>query len=147
MTLEAWVFPTEQGTNWRQCHHQGASRWRSLQSLFEHRWRVCLTCMSCVPRRRGADRRARADAAFRSTPGLIWRRLDEARHLRLFVNGMQVGSRRCQERLLTSTGPLRIGGNSIWGEFFQGRIDEIRIYNRALTQAEIQADMNTPINP
>ena len=33
------------------------------------------------------------------------------------------------------------------GEFFAGRLDEIRIYNRALTAAEIQADMNTAINP
>ena len=47
--------------------------------------------------------------------------------------------------IATSNGTLRIGGNSMWGEFFQGRIDEIRIYNRALTQAEIQTDMNTPI--
>jgi len=47
--------------------------------------------------------------------------------------------------LLTSTGALRIGGNSVWGEFFQGSIDEVRIYNWALTQTEIQADMNTPI--
>ncbi len=27
---------------------------------------------------------------------------------------------------------------------FKGRIDDVRIYNRALSQAEIQADMNTP---
>ena len=47
--------------------------------------------------------------------------------------------------LLISTGALRIGGNSVWGEFFQGRLDEIRIYNRALTPAEIQTDMNTPV--
>ena len=26
-----------------------------------------------------------------------------------------------------------------------GRIDEVRIYNRALSAAEIQADMNTPV--
>jgi hypothetical protein len=38
-----------------------------------------------------------------------------------------------------------IGGNNIWGEFFQGFIDEIRIYDRALAPGEIQADMNTPI--
>ena len=41
--------------------------------------------------------------------------------------------------------PLRIGGNSVWGEFFRGSIDEVRIYSRALTQAEIQQDMITPI--
>ena len=29
--------------------------------------------------------------------------------------------------------------------YFIGTIDEVRIYNRALTQAEIQADMNTPL--
>jgi hypothetical protein len=45
----------------------------------------------------------------------------------------------------TSTQPLRIGGNSIWGEYFSGAIDEVRIYNRALSAAEIAADMNTPI--
>ena len=67
--------------------------------------------------------------------------------LRLFVNGAQVGSRAVTGALLTSTGALRIGGNSIWGEFFQGRIDEVRIYNRALTAAEIQADMSRPIAP
>jgi hypothetical protein len=25
--------------------------------------------------------------------------------------------------------PLHIGGNQILGEFFQGRIDEVRVYN------------------
>jgi hypothetical protein len=47
--------------------------------------------------------------------------------------------------MATSTGPLRIGGNRIWGEIFQGSIDEVRLYNRALTPAEIQADMSTPM--
>jgi hypothetical protein len=44
-----------------------------------------------------------------------------------------------------SAGPLRIGGNAVWGEFFQGRIDEIRVYNRALSLSEIQADISAPI--
>ena len=34
---------------------------------------------------------------------------------------------------------LRIGGNAIWGECFTGLIDEVRVYNRALSAAEIQA--------
>ena len=34
-----------------------------------------------------------------------------------------------------------IGGNTVWSEWFAGLIDEVRIYNRALTQAEIQAGM------
>ena len=45
----------------------------------------------------------------------------------------------------TSAKPLRIGGNVPYGEFFRGRIDEVRIYNRALTAAEISADRTRPI--
>ena len=47
--------------------------------------------------------------------------------------------------IATSASPLRFGGNSIWGEYFNGRIDEVRVYNRALTATEIQTDMNTGI--
>ena len=39
--------------------------------------------------------------------------------------------------LVTSTGALRIGGNTIWGEWFTGTIDDVRVYDRALTAAEI----------
>jgi len=31
------------------------------------------------------------------------------------------------------------------GYCFNGIIDDVRIYNRALSRAEIQADMNTPV--
>jgi fibronectin type 3 domain-containing protein len=44
---------------------------------------------------------------------------------------------------------LRVGGQARGAQnrFFPGRIDEVHIYARALTQAEIQTDMNTPITP
>ena len=58
--------------------------------------------------------------------------------LRLYVNGMQVSTRTLGGSILTSTSPLRIGGNSIWGEYFAGLIDEVRIYNRALTTAKFR---------
>ena len=45
----------------------------------------------------------------------------------------------------SSTGVLRIGGNSVWAEWFAGQIDEVRVYNRALTPSEIQADMATAL--
>jgi hypothetical protein len=47
--------------------------------------------------------------------------------------------------IVNGTGPLRIGGNAPWGEYFAGQIDDVRVYNRALTPTEIQADMNTPV--
>jgi hypothetical protein len=65
--------------------------------------------------------------------------------LRLFVNGLQVRASVVGGPMPVSGQPLRIGGNSVWGEYFRGMIDEVRIYNRALTAAEIALDMNTPI--
>jgi hypothetical protein len=66
-------------------------------------------------------------------------------NLRLYVNGVQAGSRAQTGSMLTSTRALRIGGNLVWGEYLNGLIDDVRIYNRALTAAEIQTDMNTAV--
>ncbi len=65
--------------------------------------------------------------------------------LRVYVNGVQTATRSVTGNIASSTSPLKIGGNAIWGEYFSGLIDEVRIYNRALTPAEIQADMATPV--
>ena len=36
--------------------------------------------------------------------------------------------------MTVSTGPLKLGGNAIWGEWFAGLMDDVRVYNRALTR-------------
>ncbi|WP_406694367.1 N,N-dimethylformamidase beta subunit family domain-containing protein [Singulisphaera sp. Ch08] len=65
--------------------------------------------------------------------------------MRLYVNGVLVQTSSLTGNITTSNSPLRIGGNSIWGEYFNGLIDEVRIYSRALAQSEIQTDMTTPV--
>src|SRR5262249_53988438 len=67
--------------------------------------------------------------------------------MRLYVNGEQVASRAQTGAIATSTNPLQIGGNTFYGQYFAGLIDEVRIYNQALSVAEIQSDMNTPVTP
>jgi hypothetical protein len=67
--------------------------------------------------------------------------------LRLFVNGAQVATRTVTGNMIGSDGVLRIGGNAVWSEFFRGLIDEVRIYRRVLSAAEIQADMDAPVVP
>ena len=58
---------------------------------------------------------------------------------------MQKATAASANTLLASAGPLRLGGNSIWGEYFAGKLDDVRIYDKALTAAQIQADMNTAV--
>jgi chitodextrinase len=65
--------------------------------------------------------------------------------VRLYVNGAVVATHVAQGELGLSTGPLSIGGNSIWGEWFKGRIDDVRVYNRPLSADELKADMATPV--
>ncbi|MEU4403034.1 LamG-like jellyroll fold domain-containing protein [Streptosporangium sp. NPDC023963] len=65
---------------------------------------------------------------------------------RLHVNGTQVSQTPVSGALHDDGGVLRIGGNSVWGEYFTGTLDEVRIYNRAQSQTEIQTDMNTAVN-
>ena len=67
--------------------------------------------------------------------------------MRLYVDGELVTTVAQTGNTAVSTGALRIGGNALWGEYFSGAIDEVRIYNRARSLAEIQADMNTRIRP
>lgn len=67
--------------------------------------------------------------------------------IRLFVNGAQVGSAPAPEgELPQGSGPLTLGANNVFGtERFRGLIDEVRVYNRALSATEITTDMGNPV--
>ena len=47
--------------------------------------------------------------------------------------------------MAASTNALKIGGNAIWAEWFRGAIDEVRVYDRALSATEIQGDLSRPV--
>jgi dihydrofolate reductase len=63
------------------------------------------------------------------------------------VNGVQMITLHKLGLIAMSTDHLQIGGDSIYGQYFPGTIDEIRIYNQTLSSTEIQSDMNTAITP
>src|SRR6185369_11247086 len=65
--------------------------------------------------------------------------------IRIFVNGTQVTSTPRTGALQTNNNQLSIAGTTVYGEFFRGRIDDVRVYNRALSVSEIQTDMATPV--
>ena len=65
---------------------------------------------------------------------------------RLYANGVEVAKGGEKSLIQASNGELRIGGNSTWGAYFKGLIDEVRIYNRALSAAEVQYNLKTAIS-
>ena len=144
MTLAAWVFPTNATAKWETLILKKTSSGQ-VYSLYPNSGAG--TPNSAL---RIGDTETELYAGSR-LPRDIWTHLattyDGSRQ-RLYVNGVQVGSRSQAGSLQASTGPLEIGGNTVFAEeYFQGLIDEVRVYNRALSQTEIQAIANEPVAP
>jgi hypothetical protein len=66
--------------------------------------------------------------------------------VRLYVNGVEAASESASGPIRRTTDPLWIGGNRPYGEYFKGVVDEVRVYDRALSPAEVRAAMSTPIS-
>jgi len=62
--------------------------------------------------------------------------------IKIYINGKLVATQPFDGDISNSSGPLWIGANSEDGTFFKGKIDELRIYNYALTPTEIKKDMD-----
>jgi Concanavalin A-like lectin/glucanases superfamily/PKD domain len=58
---------------------------------------------------------------------------------RLYVDGQLVGLNTLTFTTITPTSNLRIGSGFLGGRFFEGAIDEVEIFDRALSASEIQA--------
>ncbi len=65
----------------------------------------------------------------------------------LYVNGTVVRTRALTGAVVHSSQPLSIGGNGVWGEYFAGLIDQVRIYDRALDAAQIDANSRIAVAP
>jgi hypothetical protein len=61
---------------------------------------------------------------------------NDGAHLRLYVNGELVDTGPADDVKAGGEGPLTIGGNEAFeeGEYFSGKIDEVRVYERALEE-------------
>jgi glucose/arabinose dehydrogenase len=143
MTLTAWVRPTSLGA-WRQAilkERPGGltyALYATNQSANQPNGHFQIG---------GADREVTAPTAIATNTWTHLATSYDGANMRLYVNGTLVRTVARTGPVATSTSPLRIGGNSVWGEWFAGQLDEIRVYNRALTTSEITTDSQTPTTP
>jgi len=145
MTLEAWVYPTGNLYKWNAVlmkEQPGEFLYALYSGSSSHRRPyVYFNTSTTSAGEQGAS-------GSKWLPFNAWSHLAgtyDGASLKLYVNGQLVRSQAVSGPIATSTGPLRIGGNGIWNQYFEGRIDEVRIYNRALSESEIQVDMNTAV--
>ncbi|MFA6713881.1 MAG: LamG domain-containing protein [Victivallaceae bacterium] len=59
----------------------------------------------------------------------------------VYVNGKKIFNAKGKGKILPNTQPLMLGG-SIKGRMFKGKIDEVKVYNRALKQEEIMKEFS-----
>ena len=139
MTLEAWLLPSALGTAWRTVLFKTQAG-GMVYSLYANQDTTRPIGQVFI----GSETDAIGSAAL---PLNAWSHLAatfDGGALRIYVNGSLVATTVITGSIPASTGVLRMGGNSIWGEWYAGLMDDVRIYNRALTQAQIQTDMATP---
>jgi glucose/arabinose dehydrogenase/PKD repeat protein len=138
MTLEAWVFPTTVSSVWRDVIYKANDDYY-LEA----------TSSSGRPVAGGVFGGTYGEAyGAANLTANTWTHLAatyDGATLRFFVNGTLVSSVPRTGPIASSGGVLNIGGDAPFGQYFAGRIDDVRIYNRALTQPQIQTDMTTPI--
>ena len=143
VTLEAWVKPTQVSDKWRDVVYKGPDS-------------IYLEATSPSGSRPAAGVRVGSSGDYVETYGAAplptntWSHLAlsyDGSTLKLYVNGNEIDSQSAGGNLFSSNGnPLEIGGDAAYGAYFAGTIDEVRVYNRALTQQQIQADMTLPIS-
>jgi hypothetical protein len=138
LTVEAWVRPSQLGANWRTIalkERPGGMCW----ALYGHDSNGPAAHAVTGPTATANGARLALNA---------WTHLAatyDGSVLALYRDGSLVASTLASGSLLTSTGALKIGGNSIWSEWFAGLIDDLRVYSRALTASEIAADLQRPV--
>src|SRR4029077_19525981 len=140
MTLEAWVNPAAVSSTWRDVIEKGHDNY-FLMATSDH---------SSAPGGGGIIGGSYGQVFTTSPlPTNTWSFLaltyDGATE-RLYLNGTQVASLARTGAITSSTNALTLGSDPFYGQFFNGLLDNIRIYNSALSAAAIQTDMTTRVS-
>jgi hypothetical protein len=142
MTLEAWVYPATLGSQWRTVMLKEQTG-GAAYGLYANTNGKRPEAVAWVP----AELESRGTASLATNAWTHLAATYDGTTLRFFINGAQVSTKAGAGRLVAATGPLRLGGNSVWGEWFSGRLDDVRVYDRVLSASQIATDMSTAVTP
>jgi concanavalin A-like lectin/glucanase superfamily protein len=134
MTLEAWVRPRASGRRWRS-------------AIFKQRSKGLSYALYANDAHGRASGRVRTGKALGTGGGAGLRRdrwshvaaTYEGHVLRVYLNGRLQSSRSVRGEIATGRGPLELGGDAVWGEWFKGSMDDVRVWRTALSARTIRA--------
>jgi concanavalin A-like lectin/glucanase superfamily protein/uncharacterized protein DUF6298/collagenase-like protein with putative collagen-binding domain len=142
MTLEAWVYPTANMSGWDTIILKEYSSGLVYALYANGDGNIPATFISNNNTEHGIS-------GGSTLPPNTWSHVSATFNgsvIRLYINGTQVQMISFSGAIQTSGSGVGIGGNKLWAnEGFPGKIDEVRIYNRALSASEIATDMQNPV--
>jgi hypothetical protein len=135
MTLEAWVRPSSLGRVDRPLivKQRGTSG-------FSYELQAHDGSRPAGWARTSADYTTRGTTALKTS---TWSHIAvtfDGSTLRFFLNGVQKSAKSVSGPLAVGTGSLRIGG--ALGDWFKGDVDDVRIWRKPLTAAQITSEMS-----
>lgn len=141
ITIEAWINPSSPMNSWRSI----VAKEQDNQIVYQLFANTNIDKPAFVLWIDGGEKvsNSRTQVFFNK-----WQHLSatyDGKYQRFYINGILKNKKVQTGKILVSNGSLYIGGNKVWGEHFKGIIDEVRIYNRALSRTQIINDMKTRV--
>jgi hypothetical protein len=146
MTLEAWVRP-DSVSGWRNVilKDSGAAGTGIGYALYANSATDGGAGTYVRTTGTGADRHATAAARLTTNAWHHLAAVFAGGTLTIYIDGVQAARLTgLSGTLVQSNGALSIGGDARWGELFIGLIDDVKIFSRGLSAAEIVADAASP---
>ena len=141
ITISAWVKPKQVTTGWlwQEVYRKEDGNARSLLALGQYKKKHCL-CFGLGIGGKYTDYGAPL-AASKLMDGkwhLVCGTYD-GKVITLYADGLEIGSMKVSGTIDTAgDAPAFIGSHKALNEFFMGGVDEVRVYNRALSTGEIK---------
>jgi glucose/arabinose dehydrogenase/chitodextrinase len=146
ITLSAWVNPTTTSTG---DHILVGKHWNTTMTSPYYQYGIELQSNSTRPvffvgtaaGLLGVSMSTTLTKGVWSHLAIVW----NGSTAQFYVNGGLVSSGSLSATITARTNPLHIGADADPGQFYQGLLDDVRIYNTTLTQSQIQADRDTSV--
>lgn len=141
MTLESWVYPLTADYVWRDIIQKGDDNYYLMAST-----EAGTPAGTAQVTTNGANPRVHAPTPL---PAFKWTHIAvtyDQKNLRFYRDGIEVSQAMMNGLIVGSNAPLQLGGDSIYGQYFNGYIDEVRVYNKALSGEEIVKDKDRAIS-
>ena len=141
MTLEAWVWPSKVSPGYSTIVAKTRAGGRFPYGLALAGGR--LDAYAVIG---GRSVKARANFELRTRHWTFVAATYDGSRLRVYLGNRLAAEKAVRGKLGSSAGPLQLGGDQVWGEFFTGRIDNVRIFSKARSARKLYRDARTPVS-